>query len=206
MVNDVMPYELMKLRLLNASHQGLCYFGRLSNYHYVHEVMGDPLIVRLLERYMDEEATPTLSPVPGVDLAAYKAQLIERFSNSQVLDTVARLAAESSDRIPKWLMPVVRENLQKNGKVELSAAIVASWARYDEAIDELGKPIEVVDSLKEELVSIAKTQRSNPKAFIENKKLFGDIANEPRFMTPYLSALASLHEVGAQETLKGILK
>ena len=44
------------------------------------------------------------------------------------------------------------------------------------------------------------------KAFIENKKLFGDIANEPRFMTPYLSALASLHEVGAQETLKGILK
>ena len=206
MVKDVMPYELMKLRLLNASHQGLCYFGRLSNYHYVHEVMGDPLIVRLLERYMDEEATPTLSPVPGVDLAAYKAQLIERFSNSQVLDTVARLAAESSDRIPKWLMPVVRENLQKNGKVELSAAIVASWARYDEAIDELGKPIEVVDSLKEELVSIAKTQRSNPKAFIENKKLFGDIANEPRFMTPYLSALASLHEVGAQETLKGILK
>ena len=103
-------------------------------------------------------------------------------------------------------MPVVRENLEKNGKVELSAAIVASWARYDEAIDELGKPIEVVDSLKEELVSIAKTQRSNPKAFIENKKLFGDIANEPRFMTPYLSALASLHEVGAQETLKGILK
>ena len=206
MVKDVMPYELMKLRLLNASHQGLCYFGRLSNYHYVHEVMGDPLIRKLLERYMDEEATPTLLPVPGVDLAAYKAQLIERFSNSQVLDTVARLAAESSDRIPKWLLPVVQDNLKKDGEVKLSASIVASWARYDEAIDELGKPIEVVDPLKDELISIAKSQKGNPKAFIENKKLFGDLANEPRFALPYLSALGSLHEVGAQETLKGILK
>jgi mannitol 2-dehydrogenase len=206
MVEDVMPYELMKLRLLNASHQGLCYFGRLSNYHYVHEVMEDPLIVELLQRYMDEEATPTLSPVPGVDLAAYKAQLIERFSNSQVLDTVARLAAESSDRIPKWLIPVVRENISNGGRVSLSAAIVASWARYDEAIDEVGKPIEVVDPLKDELIAIAKTQRANPKAFIENAKLFGDLAHEPRFTDPYLSTLNSLHKVGAQETLKGILK
>lgn len=205
MVEDVMPYELMKLRLLNASHQGLCYFGRLSGYTYVHEVMQDPLIVKLLRRYMDEEATPTLSPVPGVDLDRYKDQLIERFSNSQVLDTVARLAAESSDRIPKWLLPVVREQLQENGPVTLSAAIVASWARYDEATDEQGKPIIVVDPLKDELIAIAKTQRDNPKAFIQNAKLFGDLAQNPRFADPYLATLNSLHSVGAQKTLEAIL-
>ena len=205
MVKDVMPYELMKLRLLNASHQGLCYFGRLSNYVYVHEVMADPLITKLLKRYMDEEATPTLSPVPGVDLAKYKDQLIERFSNPQVLDTVARLAAESSDRIPKWLVPVIREQIAKGGQVKLSAAIVASWARYDEGIDEVGQPINVVDPLKDELMAIAKTQRQNPKAFIENKKLFGDLAKEENFTNPYLQTLDLLHNVGAQETLKKIL-
>jgi len=205
MVSDVMPYELMKLRLLNASHQGLCYFGRLSGYTYVHEVMQDPLIVKLLRRYMDEEATPTLSPVPGVDLEKYKDQLIERFSNSQVLDTVARLAAESSDRIPKWLLPVVREQLDENGPVTLSAAIVASWARYDEATDEQGNPINVVDPLKEELIAIAKSQRNNPKAFIQNSKLFGDLAQNPRFAEPYLATLNSLHAVGAQKTLEAIL-
>jgi mannitol 2-dehydrogenase len=206
MVEDVMPYELMKLRLLNASHQGLCYFGRLSGYTYVHEVMQDPLIVELLRRYMDEEATPTLSPVPGVDIAEYKNQLIERFSNPQVLDTVARLAAESSDRIPKWLLPVVRDQLRGDGPVSLSAAIVASWARYDEASDEQGKPIDVVDPLKEELIAIAKTQRDNPKAFIENSKLFGDLAQDPRFAEPYLFALGMLHSHGAQKTLQRILK
>ena len=205
MVEDVMPYELMKLRLLNASHQGLCYFGRLSNYVYVHEVMQDPLIVKLLRRYMDEEATPTLSPVPGVDLADYKNQLIERFSNPQVRDTVARLAAESSDRIPKWLIPVVREQLAAGRQVKLSAAIVASWARYDEGVDELGQPINVVDPLRDELMAIAKTQKDNPKAFIENKRLFGDLASDERFTKPYLEILDSLHKNGAQKTLKGLL-
>ncbi len=205
MVKDVMPYELMKLRLLNASHQAICYFGRLSNYVYVHEVMQDPLIEGLMRRYMDEEGTPTLSPVPGVDLVDYKNQLVERFSNPQVLDTVARLAAESSDRIPKWLVPVIREQLEKNGQVKFSAAIVASWARYDEGTDEVGQAINVVDPLKDELMAIAKTQGSNPKAFIENKRLFGDLASDERFTKPYLVALDSLHKVGAQATLKSLL-
>ena len=206
MVDDVMPYELMKLRLLNASHQGLCYFGRLSEYTYVHEVMGDPLIVTLLRRYMDEEATPTLLPVPGIDLAHYKDQLIERFSNPEVLDTVARLAAESSDRIPKWLLPVIHERLASGGSVAFSAAIVASWARYDEGVDESGQKIEVVDPLKDELMALAQQQRTNPLVFIENKKLFGDLAAEPIFTDAYLSVLDSLHTNGAQKTLQRILK
>lgn len=203
MVKDVAPYELMKLRLLNISHQGLCYFARLSSYTYVHEAMADPLIVELLHRYLNE-ATPTLLPVPGVDLTEYKAQLIERFSNGYVLDTVARLAAETSDRIPKWLLPVVRELLNANLPVQISAAIVASWARYDEAIDEEGNTIEVIDPLKEELIAIARTQRANPLAFIENEKLFGNLAQDSRFSEPYLKALNSLHSVGAQLTIKNL--
>jgi mannitol 2-dehydrogenase len=205
MVEDVMPYELMKLRLLNASHQALAYFGHLSGYTYVHEALQDALIVTLLKRYMDEEATSTLLPVPGVDLARYKAELIERFSNPQVLDTVARLAAESSDRIPKWLIPVVLDQLENNRQVTISAAIVASWARYAEGIDEKGNPINVVDPLKEELIPIAKSQRENPSAFIENRKLFGDLAKKTDFVAPYIYALELLHTLGAQETLKRIL-
>ena len=117
-VADVEPYELMKLRLLNASHQALCYFGYLAGYRLVHEVAQDPLFASFLLAYMDREATPTLAPVPGVDLDAYKHQLIERFSNAAVRDTVARLCAESSDRIPKWLLPVIRENLAAGREVD----------------------------------------------------------------------------------------
>ncbi|BBX67884.1 mannitol dehydrogenase family protein [Mycolicibacterium psychrotolerans] len=201
MVDDVTPYELMKLRLLNASHQGLCYFAYLAGYRLVHDAAGDPLFADFLVAYMDSEATPTLKPVPGIDLADYKRTLIERFANPGVRDTIARLCADSSDRIPKWLLPVIRANLESNRPVRLSAAIVASWARYAEAVDEQGEAIEVVDQLADSLIPIARSQRENPLAFIENAAVFGDLAQQPRFVEAYRWALDSLHADGARATL-----
>ncbi len=203
-VGDVEPYELMKLRLLNASHQALCYFGYLAGYRLVHEVAQDPLFANFLLDYMNREATPTLAPVPGIDLAVYKHQLIERFSNAAVRDTVARLCAESSDRIPKWLLPVIRENLAAGGEVRLAAAVVASWARYAEGVDEQGDPIEVVDRLADTLTTTAAQQRKDPLAFVANRELFGDLVDHPGFTEPYLDALNSLHASGARATLKAL--
>lgn len=201
-VADVEPYELMKLRLLNASHQGLCYFGYLAGYRFVHDAVADPTIASFLLRYMDREATPGLLPVPGIDLTAYKHSLIERFANSEVRDTIARLCAESSDRIPKWLVPVIWYQLAHDGEIDCSAAIVASWARYDEAVDEQGEPIVIVDALRDELVGIAQAQRGDPLAFIRNRSLFGDLVDDERFAASYLNALSSLHRRGAAMTLR----
>lgn len=203
---DVLPYELMKLRLLNASHQGLCYFGFLSGYRYAHEAMADEAIATFLRRFMDEEATPTLPPLPGVNLDAYKDTLIERFANPEIRDTLARLCAESSDRIPKWLIPVVNEQLAVGGQITLSAAIVASWAKYAEGIDEQGELIVVVDPLKDELVPLAKSQRLNRLAFIQNEKLFGQLSKNETFASAYLSALNSLIELGAHQTVTELSK
>ncbi|APX92372.1 mannitol dehydrogenase [Halomonas sp. 1513] len=205
-VEDVEPYELMKLRLLNASHQALCYFGCLAGYRYAHEVCQDPLFVEFLLTYMREEGSPTLAPVPGVDLEQYRLTLIERFANPQIKDTLARLCAESSDRIPKWLVPVIREQLARGGEIRLSAAVVASWARYAEGIDEQGRPIEVVDRLKQPLMALAQRNREQPTAFIENPELFGDLAEQPRFREAYLASLASLHERGARATLEALVQ
>ena len=202
LVSDVEPYELMKLRLLNASHQALCYFGYLTGYRLVHEVCQDALFQNFLLAYMDEEATPTLQPVPGIDLRDYKQNLIARFSNPNVRDTVARLCAESSDRIPKWLLPVIRNNLATGGEIKRSAAVVASWARYAEGIDEQGQPIEVVDRLKDTLMANARRQRENPLAFIADRELFGDLIDDERFTSHYQASLASLHEHGARTTLE----
>jgi mannitol 2-dehydrogenase len=203
-VADVEPYELMKLRLLNASHQALCYFGYLAGYRLVHEVAQDPLFADFLLAYMDREATPTLEPVPGIDLDEYKHQLIERFSNAQVKDTVARLCAESSDRIPKWLLPVIRHNLETGGEILRSTAVVASWARYAEGVDEQGRPIEVVDQLRDVLMAAAKRQRDDPLAFIRNRDVFGDLIDNERFVSTYRSVLSSLHTKGARATLEDL--
>ena len=203
-VDDVRPYELMKLRLLNASHQALGYFAYLCGHRLVHEAAQDPLFRSFLLGYMDEEATPTLEAVPGVDLHAYKRTLVDRFSNAGVADTVARLCASSSDRIPTWLVPVIRENLAAGGEIRRSAAVVASWARYAEGVDEQGKPIEIVDRLRDRLTAAARRQREDPTAFIQAADLFGPLASEPRFVEAYTQALDLLHERGARACLQAL--
>jgi mannitol 2-dehydrogenase len=200
-VPDVEPYELMKLRLLNASHQALCHPGRQVGYRFVHEVSTDPLFARFLLDYMTREAIPTLRPVPGVDLLGYANQLIERFANPEVRDTVDRLCANASDCIPKFLLPVIREQLAVGGPVTRSAAVVASWARDAEGNDENGTPHELDDDLAPQLQAAAGRQRRHPTAFLDdNRAVFGELADDTRFTAVYRSILSSLFDRGVRKT------
>lgn len=204
LVADVVPYELMKLRLLNVSHQAIAYAGYLAGYRYAHEACADPVFIEFLLGYMQREGRPTLPDVPGVDLDEYIDTLLQRFANPAIRDTLARLAAWSSDRIPKWLVPVIRQTLAAGGEVTRSAAIVASWARYDEGTDESGEPIEVVDALREELMASARAQSGDLLAFVRDERLFGDLAAQPAFADAYVQALESFRSAGARATIERI--
>ncbi len=201
LVGDVEPYELMKLRLLNAGHQAMCYAGWLAGHRYAHEVATDPVIRQFLSDYMTAEGRPTLPEVPGVDLDAYIDELLHRFANPQVRDTVARLCLEGSDRIPKFLIPVIRANLDSGGPIRRSATVIASWARYMEGVDEQGAPIPIVDRLRDRLTALAADNRSDPLRFIRDGGLFPDLADNERFAAAYLGALESFHKDGALATL-----
>jgi mannitol 2-dehydrogenase len=205
-VDDVRPYELMKLRLLNAGHQCLAYFAHLCGFEFVHEAAQDPLFAKYLLAYFDTEAIPTLPPVPGIDLHEYGRTLVERFANPAVRDTVARLCAYSSDRIPKWLLPVVCDNLASDGPVQLAAAAVAAWARYAEGVDEWGEPYEVLDQLADSLIPIARSRHENACAFIEVTAVFADLSHQHRFVEAYRWALDSLHSKGARATLAALVQ
>ena len=205
-VEDVEPYELMKLRLLNAGHQALAYLGHLAGYRLVHDAAQDPLFQAFLLGYMEEEATPTLRPVPGIDLDHYRKNLIERFGNPAIRDTLARLAFDGSERLPKWLVPVIRENLAAGGEIRRSVLVVAGWARYCEAVDEQGEPIDITDGRRDRLVANARRQREDPLAFVADRELFGDLVDDERFTSLYREALASLHERGARATLQAAVE
>jgi mannitol 2-dehydrogenase len=204
-VDDVAPYERMKLRLLNAGHQGVAYFGRLAGYTYVHDAMADEVFAPFLLAYMHTEAIPTLGDIPGVDLSAYCDELIERFSNPHVADTLARLAYDGSERIPKFLLPVVRDRLRTGDDLRLSAAIVASFALYCEGSDETGSPVTIDDQRGSSLATAAAHQTDDPLAFVRQRELFGDLAGIETFTGPYLSALESLRRKGSRATMRSLL-
>ncbi len=200
MVADVEPYELMKLRLLNAGHQAIAYAGHLVGHTYAHDTAQDPLFVQFLRDYW-EEARPTLAPVEGIDVDAYCDTLVERFANPQVRDTLARLASYGSDRIPKFVVPVIRANLAEDKISTRAIAIAVTWARYAEAVDEQGGPIELVDVEKDDVLARGARQGEDPLALARSTRWFGDLAEDPRFATVYTEQLALIHEVGAREFL-----
>lgn len=68
LVTDVKPFELMKLRLLNASHSALAYLGYLAGYETIADTMLDPHFARLAAQVMEEAAVTLTMPV-GTDLA-----------------------------------------------------------------------------------------------------------------------------------------
>jgi mannitol 2-dehydrogenase len=110
---DVEPYELMKLRLLNAGHSTMAYLAALAGIEFVHEAVHDPQIGRFLRSFLEHEAGPVLPDIPGIDVEAYQAKLIERFSNPAIGDQISRLCLDGSAKFPKFLMPTVRPGARR---------------------------------------------------------------------------------------------
>lgn len=201
---DVRPFELMKLGLLNSAHQALAYFGHLLGHVYADRAATDEDLADFVTAYL-AEATPAIPRAEGMDLEGFRDALLPRFSNAAIGDTVARLAAFSSDRIPQWLVPVIRTNIAAGRPVTCAAAIVASWARYAEGVDEQGNPIDAVDNRWQERHAAALAQAQDPLAFVRETSMFGDLAERPEFTEPYLAALGTLRSRGARDCLRGLL-
>ncbi len=207
LVSDVHPYEMMKIRLLNASHQALCYIGMLLGYRFADETMADADIRQLVVRMMDDEVTPLLPPVPGIDLKAYKQTLIERFANPALRDQLARIGTEGSARIPKFVLPSVLDRLSRGGPMRALTFTVAAWFRYLTGTDERGNPLPINDPMSEELVRRAKAGGERPQELLAMKKLFGDVLpTAPAFVGYLTEALQALHRQGAREALARCLR
>jgi mannitol 2-dehydrogenase len=197
-VSDVAPYEFMKLRLLNASHLAVAALGRLIGYQFIDEALGDARIRRYMRALMDRETGPTLPAVPGVDLAAYKATLVERFANPTIKDTVERV---NTDAPLNYLLDPIRDRLNGGQSIDLLALALAAWMRRVRGVDEAGAPIEVRHPLADLLRERAIEGGRDPGPLFGVAALFGELGNSARLREAVGAWLASLYDVGAANTL-----
>ena len=196
LVDDVIPYEMMKMRLLNAGHQVVGLLGAISGYEYVHEAMQDPAIRAAVARFQEHEAEPTLPPVPGIDLAEYRQTLLDRFTNPEVGDTIARLSSQTSNGLPVFVLPVVRDQLAAGGPITIAAALLAAWAVRAEERD----GVRLVDR-RRDLVH-ARAIDPDPQAFIRDPELFGDLAADDRLAAEFARWRAAFTADGVGPTLQ----
>jgi mannitol 2-dehydrogenase len=203
MTTDVLPYEKMKLRLLNASHQALCYIGMLLGYQLVHETMEDDGIRTLVQKMMDQEVTPILSPVPGVDLTEYKKTLIERFANPAIRDQLSRIGIYGSSGIPKFVLPSILDQLKRGEPIKLLSFTIAAWFRYLNGLDETGKEMPMLDPMASKLRERAKTAGKDARQLLRMREVFSEeLASDPTFAKEVSDTLNSFYQNGARATLE----
>jgi mannitol 2-dehydrogenase len=202
-VEDVEPYELVKLRMLNASHQVVAHLGRLLGLEYVHEVLADRTLAAFLDRYLQEEAAPTIQAPPGLDLDHYRAVVLERFANGHVRDTLARQCTDTSDRIPTFLLPVVRDLRRREKPFSFSAAVIAAWALSCEGTAENGDPLDLVDRRSDALARRARS--TDPTAFLDDREIFGDLTADNTFVSTVTELRHHLRAAGVRGTVEHLL-
>lgn len=197
-VSDVAPYEFMKLRLLNGSHLAVSGLGRLIGYGTVDEAMADPVMTRYMVALMDRETGPTIPPVTGIDVSAYKAKLVERFANSAIKDTLDRI---NNDAPLNVLLDPIRDRLASGAPLDLLALALAAWLRRVRGEDEQGRPVVIKHPLADILRERATEGGADPSGLLAIDALFGPTGRDPALIGPVRHWLTSLYETGARATL-----
>lgn len=147
LVGDVEPYETAKLRLLNATHSLLAYAGALAGHATIAEAVADPALTEAADRYMVEDATPTLCLPPEFDVAQYRETVLRRFANPALRHTTTQVAMDGSQKLPVRLLGVVRDRLAAGCEPLWAAFAVAAWmlfvarSRDDRRFQPLNDPI-----------------------------------------------------------------
>lgn len=204
--DDVGPFETMKLRFLNGSHSTLAYLGYLAGHEYIWQACSDPELGKLVERLMAEEIAPTVPPPPGIDLDAYRTQLLARFRNPVLPHRTQQIAMDGSQKLPQRLLNTVRDRLAKDASIAHLALAIAGWMRYASGKDEQGNVITVSDPLAKQFQDITIAAAGDPVrlavGFLGITSVFGeDLGKHMRFRAAVIANVVSLFGKGVRETI-----
>lgn len=149
-VDDVAPYEDMKLRMLNGSHSLLAYAGFLAGCKYVRDTMSYTPLQKIVERHMTAAAA-TLQPLGEINLSSYRAQLLKRFTNREIAHETYQIAMDGTQKLSQRLIEPAKQALGDEQDIRSFAFAVASWMRYCMSKDDEGKPYELRDPREAEI-------------------------------------------------------
>ena len=200
-VTDVQPFERMKIRILNGGHAAIAYPAGLWDIHFVHEAMQEPLIDAFLSKLLDDEIIPCVPPVPSTDLQRYKAEVVERFGNPAIGDTIRRLCLDGSNRQPKFILPSVANRLAAGCSIDGLALVGALWCRYCYGETESGAAIEPNDPNWSRLTAVAIEARRDPRAWLGMTDIFGDVGSNPIYSGAFCRALERVWQEGSRAML-----
>jgi fructuronate reductase len=203
MTADVEPWEEAKLRLLNGAHSAIAYLGGLAGIRTVDRFVADPA-GRAFVGALWDEAQATLTPPPGLDLAAYRKALMRRFANSALGHRTRQIAIDGSQKLPQRLLAPIAARLRRGQPIEALALAVAGWVRWQDGRTDAGEAFDVDDPLASRTAALLAPQGS-PAAQVEaivSLEIFpGPLAANAEFRAALTRQLERLASLGARRAV-----
>lgn len=208
LVQDVLPYEEMKLRMLNGSHSFLAYLGYLAGYAHISDCMQDEALVNAAHHLMLQEQAPTLR-TQGVNLAAYADALLQRYRNRALKHRTWQIAMDGSQKLPQRMLDSIRWHLAHGSRFDMLALGVAGWMRYVGGVDEQGNAIDISDPLRDVLADVVRNSaqgEARVQALLGLEAIFGpDLPQQREFVATVTRYYQSLLQHGVKQTLRTLV-
>ncbi|WP_417210255.1 mannitol dehydrogenase family protein [Antarctobacter sp.] len=203
--DDVHAYETMKIRILNGGHQVVANPGEVLGVETIAGCMAHPLIGALFHKLASTEIVPHVDAVPGMAPLDYVDLIHRRFSNPRIVDTTRRVAFDGSSRHPGFLLPTLREALAAGQPYEGLALVEALWARMYAGTRENGSEIAPNDPFWSEMQAVAIVARETPQVWLEQRQIYGDLADHAGFAASFAKALHTIWSDGTEAAIRAYL-
>lgn len=200
--DHVHAFEAMKIRILNGGHQVLANAGEVLSLATISAAMGDADVAPFFAKVVREEIAPHVQPVPDMTPADYVTLIERRFGNEMIVDTTRRVAFDGSSRHPGFVLPSLRDGLEKGSSISGLALVEAAWARMCAATREDGTVIEANDPNWSDLHQTALVAKSDPMAWLSMSRIYCDLADDPRFTIAFCDWLTLIWSQGLRAALR----
>lgn len=204
--DDVHTFEAMKIRILNGGHQLISNAGEVLSIEFISDCMDHPLIGDYFRKVAKSEIAQQVEAVPGMSPEAYVALIDSRFSNPEIIDTVRRVAFDGSSRQTGFILPTLRDALAAGTAWEGLALSQAIWARMCAGTREDGTRIEPNDPIWDSLHAAAVAAKSDPQAWLNQRELYGDLADNTAFQSSFTHWLSLIWSDGIEVALRSFIQ
>ncbi|MEP1208178.1 MAG: mannitol dehydrogenase family protein [Rhizobiaceae bacterium] len=204
--DDVHAYEAMKIRILNGGHRLIADAGEILSLDFISQCMAHPLIGAYFNKVAKSEIAFHVEAVPGMSPATYVELVGRRFSNTEIIDTVRRVAFDGSSRQTGFILPTMRDALASDTVMQGLALSQALWARMCQGVREDGTTIEPNDPHWKKLNSAAIASKANPEDWLNQTDIYGDLADQPLFRERFKYWHAKIDANGVEAALQSYIE
>jgi fructuronate reductase len=210
-VDDVRPYEILKMRVLNGIQSNVCQLGLLSDLEFMSQVMALETFETFARRTIMREVVPGLPDVEGIDVPAYVEQSIRRLKNPDLQHGTLQISTDGSQKIRQRLLEPLRACVQAHRPANGLLLGVAGWMCYAGGLHWRGEPIDVRDPKSITTTEIGRRHGNDPQTFVaamlDLGEVFGtDLAGNNLIRTTLARFVQQLRAAPASQVVAALLR